>query len=185
MDGSEVGKSALFNEIPDGQTYPHNEKWHSHLLDQYKIYVEMADRISNRRAAANSYFLSVNSAILGFVGYLSVKENEQYLWLLAIAGIALSGLWEALITSYRNLNSAKFAVIHKIEKRLPISPYESEWEAMERGKNPKLYRPMSHIERGVPYVFIALHLVVLIRTFPWCWLTFFRVPPWPGCFMHG
>lgn len=52
-----------------------------------------------------------------------------YLWLLAIAGIALSVLWEALITSYRNLNTAKFAVIHKIEKRLPISPYEAEWEA--------------------------------------------------------
>ena len=127
----------------------------------------MADRISSRRATANSYFLSVNSAILAFVSYLSSRDTDQYLWLLSIAGIALSVLWEALITSYRNLNTAKFLVIHKIEKRLPISPYDAEWDAMGRGKQPNLYRPISHIERGVPFIFIALHAIVLFRTFPW------------------
>jgi hypothetical protein len=181
MSDPEVSKRDLFNEVQDGQTYPHNEKWYSHLLDQYKLYVEMADRISSRRASANSYFLSVNSAILAFVGYLAAKDTGEYLWMLALGGIALSILWEALITSYRNLNTAKFAVIHKIEKRLPISPYEAEWDAMERGKNPKLYRPISHIEQGVPYVFMVLHAIVLIRSFPWCWLTLLREPPWPGC----
>lgn len=178
MDDPEVDKSELFNEIADGQVYPHNEKWYSHLLDQYKIYVEMADRISSRRATANSYFLSVNSAILAFVGYLSSKETGDYLWLLAIAGITLTILWESLITSYRNLNTAKFLVIHKIEKRLPISPYDAEWDAMGRGKNPKLYRPISHIEQGVPYVFMVLHAIVLIRTFPWCSLRCLQACSW-------
>lgn len=177
MPTPEVDRAGLFNEVQEGQIYPHNEKWYSHLLDQYKLYVEMADRISTRRAAANQYFLSVNSAILAFVGYLSSKDSVEYLWMLALGGIALSVLWEALITSYRNLNTAKFAVIHKIEKRLPISPYEAEWEAMERGKNPKLYRPISHIEQGVPFVFMALHAIVFARTFQWCWLTIFREPP--------
>lgn len=182
MERPEVDKSGLFNEIVDGQVYPHNDKWYSHLLDQYKLYVEMADRISSRRATANSYFLSVNSAILAFVGYLTSKDTGQYLWLLAAAGITLSILWERLITSYRDLNTAKFKVIHQIEKRLPISPYEAEWNAMGKGLNPELYRPISHIERGVPYVFMVLHAIVFIRIFPyWCWLTFFREPPWPGC----
>src|SRR5258706_15754748 len=112
MSGPEVDKSGLFNEIAEGQVYPHNDKWYSHLLDQYKLYVEMADRISSRRATANSYFLSVNSAILAFVGYLSARDTGEYMWMLALGGIALSGLWEALITSYRDLNTAKFAVIH-------------------------------------------------------------------------
>ena len=182
MADPEVDNSGLFNEITEGQVYPHNEKWYSHLLDQYKMYVEMADRISSRRATANSYFLSINSAILAFVGYLSSKEAVQYLWLLAVGGFTLSVLWEALIISYRNLNTAKFLVIHKIEKRLPISPYEAEWDAMGRGKNKRLYRPISHIEQGVPYVFMALHAFVLIHTFPWCGLTFFRLPSWLVCF---
>lgn len=64
MSAPEVDKQSLFNEIADGQVYPHNDKWYSHLVDQYKLYVEMADRISSRRASANSYFLSVIASAL-------------------------------------------------------------------------------------------------------------------------
>lgn len=167
MSDPKVNRAELFNEIKDGAVYPHNEKWYSHLLEQYKLYVEMADRISQRRATANTYFLSLNSAILGFVGYLSVKETGEYNWMLACGGIALCILWSRLILSYMHLNTAKFKVIHNIEKRLPISPYEAEWDAMEQGKNPKLYRPLTHIERSVPVVFVILHLIVFCRTFPW------------------
>ncbi|WP_230941276.1 RipA family octameric membrane protein [Burkholderia diffusa] len=163
----DVPKDRLWNEIPDRMAYPDNEKWYSHLLDQYKLYVEMADRISQRRTTANSYFLSVNSAILAFVGYLTSKDSSDYLWLLAIAGVTLTFLWYSIITSYRNLNSAKWEVVHEIEKRLPISPYDAEWDAVQRGKNAKLYRPISHIEAGVPWVFFVLHLIVLLKTFPW------------------
>lgn len=181
MAGPEVDRAGLFNEIAEGAVYPHNDKWYSHLLDQYKMYVEMADRISQRRATANTYFLSLNSAILAFVGYLTAKDTSEHLWMLAAGGIALSVLWEALITSYRNLNTAKFKVIHMIEKRLPISPYEAEWVAMGEGRNPTLYRPISHIEQGVPYVFMALHAIVFVRTFNWCWVVFFSQPAWRGC----
>lgn len=181
MTNPHVDRAGLFNEIEEGVEYPHNDKWYSHLLDQYRLYVEMADRISQRRATANTYFLSLNSAILAFVGYLSVKETGELNWMLACAGIALSVLWRRLIISYTNLNTAKFKVIHNIEKRLPISPYEAEWIAMGEGKDPTLYRPLTHIERSVPLVFIALHAIVFGRMFPWCWLTFIRTPPWPGC----
>jgi hypothetical protein len=85
-----IDQSMLWNDIQEGQTYPHNEKWYSHLLDQYKLYVEMADRISQRRTTANSYFLSVNSAILAFVGYLTQKDSTEFLWLLAVAGGTLT-----------------------------------------------------------------------------------------------
>lgn len=167
MPPPNIPQDKLFNEIKDGQIYPHNEKWYSHLVDQYKLYVEMADRISARRATANSYFLSVNSAILAFVGYLTSKENDGWLWLLASAGITLSFFWRRLIQSYSNLNAAKWLVVHHIEKRLPISPYDAEWDAMGEGLDPKLYRPITSIEIGVPSIFIALHLVVLLRTFPY------------------
>ncbi|WP_082551271.1 hypothetical protein [Pseudorhodoferax sp. Leaf265] len=181
MADPNVDRAGLFNEIADGVEYPHNEKWYSHLLDQYKLYVEMADRISQRRATANTYFLSLNSAILAFVGYLSVKDTGEHNWMLALGGMALTVLWHALIVSYSNLNTAKFKVIHKIEKRLPISPYEAEWLAMGEGKDPELYRPISRIEKGVPLVFLALHALVFIRSFPWCALLYLRGPPWDAC----
>lgn len=157
----------LFNQLSSEQAYETKDKYQAHLLDQYKLYVEMADRISSRRQSANSYFLSINTALLGFIGYFGTREPTTYLWLVAAAGVALSYLWYRLIRSYRDLNSAKFLVIHEIEKRLPLSPYEAEWEAMGRGSDPKLYKPFTHIEAGVPWVFVALHAVVLARLFPW------------------
>lgn len=163
----EVPKSKLWNELKEGDTYPSNEKWHSHLVDQYKLYVEMADRISQRRTTANTYFLSLNSGLLAFIGYLTSKDSLEFLWILAAAGCALSMLWGSVIQSYRNLNTAKWSVVHEIEKRLPISPYDAEWDAVQRGQNSKLYRPISHVEGYVPWVFAGLHVVVFIKTFPW------------------
>ena len=118
----DVDQGKLWNDLKEGDEYPKNEKWHSHLLDQYKLYVEMADRISQRRTSANSYFLTVNSAILGFVGYLTNKESIEYLWVLAVAGITLSMLWFAIIRSYKNLNTAKWLVVHRDREALADQP---------------------------------------------------------------
>jgi hypothetical protein len=117
---------------------------------------------------------------LAFVGYLTSKDSAEFLWLLAVAGTALTLLWYSIIVSYRNLNTAKWAVVHEIEKRLPISPYDAEWEAVKRGTNAKLYRPISHVEAGVPWVFLSLHIIVFIKSFPWTaanhWLITFLKP---------
>ncbi|WP_420481819.1 RipA family octameric membrane protein [Comamonas piscis] len=110
----DVPQAKLWNELSEGQIYPVNDKWHSHLLDQYKLYVEMADRISQRRTAANTYFLSVNSAILAFVGYLTSKtEPVDYMWLLALAGCMLTLFWYNIINSYKNLNTAASGARHR------------------------------------------------------------------------
>jgi hypothetical protein len=155
----------LFTPVPEAPEYPEKEKYQEHLLEQYKLYVEMADRVSTRRLTANSYFLSINSAILGFVGYISSKPGYgHYLWLVGCAGIILSILWFYMITSYRDLNTAKFKIIHEVEKRLPLSLYAAEWNAMGRGTVPQLYRPLSHIERVVPWVFVVLHVYVVVRS---------------------
>lgn len=157
----------LFTQFPEDKPYPSNEKLQTHLFEQYKLYVEMADRISARRQTANSYFLTVNTALLGFIGYVTTKDTGDYLWLLGVVGIALCYLWYRLIRSYRDLNTAKFNVIHEIEKRLPLSPYDAEWEAMGRGDDSQRYKPFTHIETGVPWVFVVLHSFVFFRTFPW------------------
>ena len=156
----------LFTKFPSDQQYADNEKYQAHLLDQYKLYVEMADRVSARRQTANSYFLSINTALLGFAGYVTTKGADDQVWMLGVVGIVLSYLWYRIIVSYRDLSSAKFKVVHEIEKRLPISPYDAEWEAMGRGKDPSLYRPLTHVEKGVPWVFLALHAFIVLRAVP-------------------
>jgi len=154
----------LFTPVPEAPEYPAQEKYQAHLLEQYKLYVEMTDRVSQRRLTTNSYFLSINTALLAFIGYTAVKGKSDNLWLIGVAGIVLSLLWFYIVTSYRDLNTAKFSIIHEIERRLPLSLYAAEWNAMGRGQIPKLYRPLSHIERLVPWIFVALYVYVVIRS---------------------
>jgi hypothetical protein len=61
----------------------------SEVLELYKLAVEMADRVSSRRGMANSFFLTVQTAmvtVLGFTGASSWWASA----LVAGAGIALS-----------------------------------------------------------------------------------------------
>jgi hypothetical protein len=148
----------------------YGDTFRNDVLDIYKTYLEMADRISDRRERTNSYFLTINTALIGVVTYLSLSDSSCPILIshlpIAIAGITLSYLWYRIIRSYRDLNSAKFKIIHTIEQKLPLAPYGAEWEAVGRGKNKKLYLPFTHIEIFVPWVFLMLHFYVLLRTIP-------------------
>jgi hypothetical protein len=143
--------------------YPENEKYQAHILEQYKIYIEMADRVSARRQAANSYFLAINTAIIGFIGYTIPKESTRYLWILSAGGMAICYFWYRIIISYKQLNAGKFNIIHMIETHLPIRPYNAEWVILGEGKCATLYKPVTHVENTVPWIFFTLHLMSIFR----------------------
>ena len=144
--------SQLFNKDP--KKWTPEEK--SEVLDLYKFYVEMADRISARRHSANSFFLTINTALVALSGYMNLH------WFIAAAGILLAYVWYRGIASYKGLNSGKFKVVHKLEKQLCIALYTSEWLAVGEGKNPKLYKPFSKVEMIVPFIFMGVHGMVLL-----------------------
>jgi hypothetical protein len=140
-------------------------------LEQYKLYLEMLDRISERRQTANSYFLTINTGLCGLVGYLfsrdAAPELHNLFWLIPIAGILLSYFWYRLVRSYRDLNSAKFTVVHLIEEHLPLAPYKAEWIELGEGKDSKRYTPFTHLEIWVPRSFMIMYFVLLIYLAPW------------------
>lgn len=156
--------TVLFNDHSD---YP-VEKFQDHRFEQYKLYVEMTDRISARRQTANSFFLTLNTALVALVSYLGLGTSpKKWYWAVAVAGIVLSYMWYRLVRSYKDLNTAKFKIVHEIESKLPMAPYDAEWEAVGRGEMPKLYLPFTHVEMYVPWVFIALHGIVALQCVPW------------------
>lgn len=146
----------------------YGDKYIEHLLEQYKIYINSAEKISDRRQKANEFFLTLNSTMVALLGYIATKmngTNMKYLLVFSpIVGIAMCYLWYRTVRSYKGLNSGKFKVIHAIEKRLPLALYDTEWEILDRGKNKKNYWPFSHIELWVPWIFITIYLVILLST---------------------
>src|SRR5215213_7793203 len=126
-------------------------------LEIYKLAVEMADRVSARRATANAFFLTVNTALLAFVSSGSLNA----LWLATLAGIALSATWAVLLKSYRNLNAAKFAVITELEKNLEAQIYGDEWKSLKVKRREGWwgwYAEFGTVERIVPLIFAALYV---------------------------
>ena len=143
---------------PKESTYGADYK--SHLLQQYKLYVEAADRVSARRATANTFFLGTNTALVTIMGFAIPQLLEQHsLWaiLYTIGGIFLNYYWNTIINSYRQLNSAKFQVIHELEQRLPAKLYDYEWELLGKGVNAKKYKQLTKVEQSIPYVFMAIY----------------------------
>ena len=138
--------------------------YHSHLLEQYKLFVEMTDKISERRHSANNFFLTINSALVAAFGlsvpHLKDTIGDYWVVFVSVLGVLLCVSWYHLIRSYRCLNDGRFEVIHEIEKMLPIRPYAAEWVAVGEGEKSLLYRPFTHIEHNIPTIFLVFYAVV-------------------------
>jgi len=138
----------------------------ANLVEQYKLYVQMADKISDRRADANKFFISLLTGLLALLSAIvqfrgGEALQQAILLIVGVVGILLCYTWYITIRSYRQLNSGKFKVVHLVEKQLPFSFYDVEWDFLGRGENPKLYIPLTHVEQYIPKLFGILYAILL------------------------
>lgn len=126
----------------------------------YQLYLTTAEKVSERRAQANSWMLSVNGAIVALYGYLqadkaiiSAGQKTVWIWAIPAAGAIMCLAWATLLTSYRKLNRAKFAVLIQLETELPIQLFTREQDLLQRDKR----RPLSYIETAIPVCFVVLY----------------------------
>ncbi len=139
----------------------------SALLEQYKLYVEMADRVSSRRIEVSKFYSTLMSGLLLIVPFLLSQDQVPHtatLILVAIGlfGISLCMVWSINIASYRQLNSLKFKVIHELELLLPFAPYTREWHLLNDSTNAYNYRRVSAVERYVPFILAVPYFLLLI-----------------------
>jgi hypothetical protein len=155
-------------ETENMNVYERNQElFQIHLMEQYKLYVEMADKISERRNLTNGFFLTLNTLFITILGFLFEKVNQLtsnfggYLYI--FIGLLLCLMWWLILKSYRDINSAKFKVIGQLEEKLPSSPYWlAEWEELGQGRKLRKYFPLSHLEKFVPLIFSILYLSFIL-----------------------
>jgi len=137
-------------------------------LALFELYLATAEKVGDRRAQANSWMLSVNSAIVGLYGYLQmdkmavgVAAKAVWLWVIPAAGAIVCLAWAALLTSYRKLNHAKFEVLMQLESDLPMPPFAREREIYRSEKR----KSLSQIEVLIPGCFALLYAVMFGAAF--------------------
>lgn len=151
-------------------TTPPDPDQRAEVLELYKLAVEMADRVSARRGSSNAFFLSVQTTFIALISFGFPKLAESPWWVslsVALAGVTLSATWWLQLRSYRDLNTAKFKGINKLEERLPAKIFADEWEALKSDPIPgwrKRYAELGTSERIVPLVFVVAHLVLFAGT---------------------
>ncbi|GGY00863.1 RipA family octameric membrane protein [Streptomyces minutiscleroticus] len=155
----DIGASA-YREGPTGSV-----QYQSAVIEQYKLCVEMADRVSARRNLANTFFLTLNSGLVAAFGaWRSGRSGNGLPVLLLLAGlVVLLGVcaaWWFTVRSYRQLNEGKFKVIEALEERLPARAFvAAEWNALEKGQNWRVYLPLVHVERWIPLTFALAYVL--------------------------
>lgn len=155
-----MAKTSLFSETPK----KYGSAYRDHLFEQYKLYVDSIEKISDRRQNANNYFITINTALISLIGF-SIQYNflSSVSWLkaiVAVVGILICVIFWFLIRSYKQINTGKFKVLHEIESKLPMNLYEYEWEVLGKGEKYNIYYPFSHVELFIPWAFGIIYAIL-------------------------
>ena len=136
-------------------------------LAMFELFLATAEKVSDRRAQANSWMLSVNSAIVALYGYIQsdkmavgVPPKAVWLWAIPAGGAIVCLAWAALLASYRKLNSAKYTVLAELEADLPASPFTRERQIYKEDGR----RSFSQIEILIPASFVLLYIIMLFAS---------------------
>ena len=167
MSETKDEKASQLSQLFTVREKDYGDKYKAHLLEQYKLCVSMADKNSSRRAAANNFFLSLNTLLITIIGILSnlgsdfIKVNLGWVVLAALAGVMFCWIWRANIGCYRALNEAKFKVINAIEQKLPVSAFESEWNCLNQKDARVKYPQLTKLEMRIPIIFMAIYIALV------------------------
>lgn len=137
---------------------------------QYASYVQHAERLVDRRAEANRFYVTLNLAIVGAMGFLfsdhftGSQGAPPAGWMaaaLGFAGLVVSMNWRSVIASQRRIMAWKFDVVHALEASLPSQPYKDEWALTEAARRTA---PASRFEQRLPTLFMLFFVLALMAS---------------------
>ncbi|MCF6807500.1 hypothetical protein L3V79_03745 [Thiotrichales bacterium 19S9-12] len=160
---------ALWNEEADDSLS--NDQFYRLLMEQYKIYVEMADRATFRRTLVNLFFMMVNISVVSIMALglsRATSGVSMFLMLIPLLGLlAICYAWWRLVRFYRHSVTIKEKIIGELEKRMPSTVWQAERKAVVlKGA----LNPLHRLESVMPYVFCLLYVGIYV----YLWI----YPPW-------
>ncbi len=135
--------------------------------DEYRLFLDYVVKMTERRGAITTTYLSVNAAIAGAIG-LIFKDIQLQAWgqqmaglALLLAGIIACNLWRRLISQYSTLMNWWYEKLRALELEIPQSSQLLAKEFKE------LYQPkktipsigLTHYETQLTWLFTALYII--------------------------
>lgn len=138
------------------------------FFEQYKLFVDSYNKLSERRKDLNTFYVTVNTLIISILGALGegkffLQKTGALLSILTLLGIVIAFAWISAIHVYKIINNKNYATIVEFEQYFPALLYTSLNKDLERldphaeGKNFIVQR-----EIIVPYAFLSAYLLYLM-----------------------
>jgi hypothetical protein len=123
-------------------------------FEEFKLYYESTEKVTDRRLSANTWNYSICIgiivAIAGIVKWSTSNSSFFYVGLtavlmLSVMAILFCSLWLGQILDFKYLNNAKFKVLNDMAPRIEFDishpnqitsfrPFEKEWRELEEVK---------------------------------------------------
>ncbi len=166
IDSFDMGQYDIFSKNIDEMLEKERSETKKQLFDQYKMYQQTSETLVARRQSVNSFYISVNAALVTFLGavagFVEMPTKLIVLSAVAIAGFIIDISWLKILDAYGTLNSSKMKVINLIEQQLPLKLYDAEWEIMSDKLNSKKYVSFTDSEKRIPKIFSVLYVLVTL-----------------------
>ena len=153
--------SSDYSQLPPDQKPVHDHE----LIEQYKMFQKSSEDLVSRRQSVNSFYITVNSAIVALtgvvMGLIEMPVKLLVALFMCLSGSILAISWMKILEAYGTLNAAKMKVICLIEKKLPVALYDVEWQVMSDKLNNKKYVSFTKREKRIPVIFLILYAIVI------------------------
>ena len=138
-------------------------------FEEYKLFADSTQYLSDRRQAATSTHLMVNTAIFTVLAFL-MKDTGLGGWPLVgvtvplfVAGVLACGIWYKMITQYKALISWRYKQLVTMERAAPESyqMYVKEDEEFFGSQSGREWFGFSRLEIWLPRLFLSLYVIYM------------------------
>jgi hypothetical protein len=158
-------------------------------FDEFKLYYESTERVTDRRLETNRWNYSICIAILVAIATIArwSLTTATLIWVglaaivvLDVMAILFCALWVGQIRDFKKLNNAKFTVLNNMAPQIEFDlahpgsvgsfcPFDREWKKLnelnaldEVGRSNIVALRSSNIEYFIPKAFAALFVAILV-----------------------
>ena len=137
--------------------------YREHFFEQYKLFAQSVNYTSEMKLKINSYFLTINTALVTASGISFSKQVDASVWhyLLPLAGIFISLIWWGVTYTYKIRNVIKLRILHCLEEKLPLALYGTEWKLMDENHAGLLKKFFFKVDLFIPFVFALSYLIFI------------------------
>jgi len=133
--------------------------------EEYKLFLNQVNKLTDRRQNVTTVYLTVNSAIVGALAFL-FKDVQMPSWaypasaaILLVSGVAACSLWRRLISQYSVLLGWWYEQLRDIETAMPNSRalLTEEYEALYGGGQSQPRVGLTRYEIRLTWLFTVLY----------------------------